>query len=110
MQLLFKIVFSVFVILTATALARKFPSLAGLIAVMPLAGALVLVWVYWENRGNAQVMQAFAKGALWGILPSILFYLVAFLCFRKQASLFVVLVASFGVWGMGALVHQWLVK
>ena len=107
MQILLKVTLSIVIILVATAIAKKFPSAAGLIAVMPLTGALVLVWVYLENKGNTEVMQAFAKGALWGILPSILFFLVALLCFKKQVSLPGVLASSFGIWLLAAIVHQW---
>ena len=110
MQILLKIVLSVFIILLATAIAKKFPSAAGLIAVMPLTGALVLVWVYLENKGNAETMQSFAKGALWGILPSILFFLVAFLCFKKDMSLPLVLAACFGIWLLAAIAHQWVLR
>jgi len=53
---------------------HKLPSLAGLIAVMPLTGFLVLIWVYLDNPGNFSVMTDYAKGALWGIVPSILFF------------------------------------
>jgi uncharacterized membrane protein (GlpM family) len=107
-QILLKVVLSIVVILVATAVAKKFPSIAGLIAVMPLTGALVLVWVYLENKGNSEVMQAFAKGALWGIFPSILFFFVALLCFNKQVSLPGVLGASFGIWLLAAIIHQWM--
>ena len=110
MQILIKIALSIAVILLATAIAKRYPSAAGLIAVMPLTGALVLVWVYLENKGNAEVMQAFAKGALLGILPSILFFLVALLCFRKQLSLPGVLASSFGMWLLAAILHQWLFR
>jgi uncharacterized membrane protein (GlpM family) len=55
-------------------------------------------------------MQTFSKGALWGIIPSIIFYLVAFLCFKRQLSLPVTLFASFGAWSLAALVHQLIVK
>lgn len=110
MQVLLKITLSIIIILVATAIAKKFPSAAGLIAVMPLTGALVLVWIYLENKGNAEVMQAFAKGALWGILPSILFFLVALLCFKKQVSLPGVLASSFGIWLLAAIVHQWVLR
>jgi hypothetical protein len=48
---------------------------------MPITGALVLVWVYLENKGDPQIMQDLTRGALWGILPSFLFFLVAFACF-----------------------------
>ena len=70
MQIILKVVLSIVIILVATAIAKKFPSTASLIGVMPLTGSLFLVWVYLENKGNAELMQAFAKGALWGILPA----------------------------------------
>jgi uncharacterized membrane protein (GlpM family) len=110
MQILIKAVLSVGIILAATAIGKKLPSTAGLIGVMPLAGALVLIWMYLENEGNPELMQSFTKGALWGILPSILFYLVAFFCFKRNLSLPIVLVASFGVWLCAAFVHQWILK
>ena len=110
MQILIKAALSVIIILAATTIGRKLPSTAGLIGVMPLAGALVLIWIYLDSGGNSQIMQSFTKGALWGILPSILFYLVAFFCFRRNLSLPVVLVASFDVWLCAAVVHQWILK
>ena len=110
MQTLIKVVLSVAIILAATTIGKKMPSTAGLVGVMPLTGALVLVWMYLENKGDPEVMQAFTKGALWGILPSILFFLVAFLCFKKEFSLPLVIAASFGVWLVAAFVHQWALK
>ncbi|HVN96797.1 MAG TPA: DUF3147 family protein [Syntrophorhabdaceae bacterium] len=91
-------------------MGKRLPAAAGLIATMPLAGALVLVWIYLENRGDPRIMQAFSRGALWGILPSILFYLVAFVCFKKELPLPIVLVASFGVWAIAACIHQLMIK
>jgi uncharacterized membrane protein (GlpM family) len=110
MQLLIKVVFSVGIILAATAVAKRFPSLAGLVGVMPLTGALVLVWVYLENSGNRDIMEGFAKGALWGLLPSGLFFLAAFFCLRKGFSLPLLLGTSFLVWVIAATVHQWVLK
>jgi len=110
MQLLFKVFISLGVILAATAIAGRWPSAAGLIGVMPLTGALVLVWVHIENRGDPAIMRDFTRGALWGILPSIMFFLVALLCFRKQLPLPLVLAASFGVWLAAAFVHQWILR
>ncbi len=110
MQIFIKALLSVAIILVATAIGRRLPSTAGLIGVMPLAGALVLVWMYLENEGNTQIMQSFTKGALWGILPSILFYVVAFFCFKKECSLPVTLATSFGAWFCAAVVHQWLLR
>ncbi len=110
MQLSIKIAVSLAVILLATFAARRFPSAAGLIGVMPLTGALVLTWVYLENGGDPGIMTGLAKGALWGMLPSILFFLVAFFCLKKSLSLAVVLLAGFAAWLLAAAVHQWLLK
>ena len=110
MLIALKVVISVAIILAATGIAKRFPSLAGLIGVMPLTGALVLVWVYLENKVNSDIMQAFAKGALWGIIPSVLFFLVALVCFKKDVPLAGVLIASFGIWLAAAAMHQWLTR
>lgn len=110
MQILIKVIISLAVILIATAIGKKLPSAAGLLGVMPLTGAIVLVWMYLENKGDPQIMQDFARGAIWGILPSILFFLVAFFCFKKHFSLPAVLVFGFGVWLAGAFIHQWILR
>ncbi len=110
MQLALKIVLSVLVILAATEVGKRVPSMGGLIAVMPLTGALALVWTYLDKQGDAAFMQTFTKGAVWGILPSVLFFVVALLCFRRQLGLSAVLAASFGAWLAAALVHQWLLR
>ncbi len=110
MHIMIKTVVSVAVILTATAVGRKLPVTAGLIGVMPLTGALVLVWMYLDNKGHPVIMREFTKGAVWGILPTILFFLTAFACFRKNLPLPLVLGAGFGVWLAGAFVHQWLLR
>lgn len=110
MQILIKAILSVAIILAATAIGKKIPSAAGLIGVMPLTGALVLVWMYVENKGNPEIMLNFAKGALWGIVPSVLFFLAALFCLKKQMPLAVVLASSFGIWIAAAAVHQWVLK
>jgi F0F1-type ATP synthase assembly protein I len=110
MQFLVKALISLAVILAAVAIGRKIPSASGLIGVMPLTGALTLAWVFQENNGDQKVMEGFARGALWGILPSILFFLAALFCLKKGMPLPAVLGWGFGAWLAGALVHHWLVK
>ncbi len=86
------------------------PTLAGLIAVMPLTGLIVLIWLYLDNPANFALMTDYTRGALWGIVPSIMFFLVAFVCFQKHLPLWIVLCASFAVWIVGAFFHQWLLR
>ncbi len=108
MRFVIKLLISVCVIAFCAGIGRRLPTLAGLIAVMPLTGLIVLVWLYLDNPGNFNLMTEYTKGALWGIVPSILFFLVAFICFRRHLPLWIVLCASFAVWIIGAFVHQWL--
>ncbi len=108
MRFVVKLLISLGIIIFCTQVGRKLPTLAGLIAVMPLTGLVVLVWLYVDNPGSFNLMTDYTKGALWGILPSILFFLVALVCFRRQLPLWIVLCASFSVWVIAAAVHQWL--
>ena len=103
-----KLLISVIIIVFCTQIGRKLPTLAGLIAVMPLTGLIVLVWLHTDNPDNFNIVIDYTKGALWGILPSVLFFLTAFICFRKHLSLWIVLSASFAVWLIAAFFHQWL--
>ncbi|MEI7590142.1 MAG: DUF3147 family protein [Deltaproteobacteria bacterium] len=106
MTTLIKIFISLIVLMVATHLAKKAPSLSGLIAVMPLTGALVLVWVYLENQGSSEIMTQYTKGALWGVLPTMVFFVTTFFCFKKNLSLPVTLSISFALWGIVAFIHQ----
>jgi uncharacterized membrane protein (GlpM family) len=63
-----------------------------------------------ENQGNPGIMAGFTKGALWGLVPSILFFLVAFFCLKKGFPLTIVLAASFAAWFLAAVVHQWALR
>ena len=108
MRFLIKLLISVCIIVFCTQIGRKLPSLAGLIAVMPLTGFIVLVWLYLDRPGDCILMTDYTKGALWGILPSILFFLAVFICFRKQLSLWIVVSISFAIWLIAAFIHQWL--
>lgn len=101
---------SVCFIVFCAQLARKVPTLGGLVAVMPLTGLAVLIGLYLKDPADFRSLTDYTKGALWGILPSILFFLVALLCFHKRLSLWIVLCASFAVWLIAAFIHQLLLN
>jgi len=110
MKFVIKLLISMCVISICAAIVLKVPTLAGLIAVMPLTGLIVLVWLYLDNPGDFVLMTNYTKGVLWGIVPTLMFFLVAFLCFHRQLPLWLVLCASFAVWLVGAFFHQWLLR
>lgn len=105
-----KLLLSLLVILLATQVARKAPSLAGLIAVMPLTSLLVLLWLYWDRPDDFPLMIGYCEGALLGIVPTIFFFSTVLLCFRRHLPLWAVLTVSFAVWLAGAFVHQWFLR
>jgi len=108
MRFALKLLISVGVIIFCTQIGRKWPSLAGLIAVMPLTGLIVLIWLYTDNPGEPALLAEYTEAALWGIVPSILFFAVAFLCFKEKLSIWIVLSASCAVWLTAAVIHQLL--
>lgn len=110
MRFIIKLLLSLFIITLCTGIGKKVPSLAGLIAVMPLTGLIVLVWLYLDNSGNYSLMADYTKGALFGIIPTLLFFITCFICFKKQLPLTTALCAGFTVWLIAAFIHQWLVK
>ena len=110
MRFLIKLFISVCIIVFCTQIGRRLPTLAGLIAVMPLTGLIVLIWLYLDKPGDFTLLTDYIKGALWGIVPSILFFVVAFACFHRHLPIWVVLCASFAVWLLAAFVHQWLLN
>ncbi len=105
-----KLLLSLLVILLATQIGRKVPTLAGLIAVMPLTSLIVLLWLYSDHPGDFSLVVGYCEGALLGTVPAILFFVTALLCFRRHLPLWAVLSASFAVWLAGAFVHQWLLR
>jgi uncharacterized membrane protein (GlpM family) len=110
MDFFIKLLFSIVVIIVCTQIGRRLPSLSGLIATMPIVSVIILVWLYSDNPGDFKLMEDFTKAALWGILPSILFFIVAHYCFRNHYGIGIALGASFSTWLIGAFVHQWFLK
>lgn len=104
-----KLALSITVIIVCTQIGKRFPTLGGLIATMPLTGLIVLVWLYSDNPTNFSLLEDYTKGALWGMGPTILFFVSAYLCFHMHFSLTMVLSISFSFWFVGACIHQFLI-
>jgi len=95
------------VIVACVQLGKRAPSLAGLIATMPLTTLIVMFWLNSENPGNRELMVSYTKGVVWGIVPSAAFFIAALCCFTWRMPFSAALAVSFVVWLVGALVHQW---
>ncbi len=110
MQFVIKLAIAVLVIVLCTQIARIRPTLAGLIVVMPLTGLIVLLWVYSDCQADPVRMSRYTLGAVWGILPTLIFFGSAYVCFRRGMTLGWVLGISSIVWILAALVHQYFLR
>jgi uncharacterized membrane protein (GlpM family) len=110
MQTVIRMAAVVAIVLIATALGRKAPSLSGLIATMPLVGLIVLVWLYADNPGDRNVATGYARGALWGVLPTMLFFLAVYLSLKRALPFPAALAIGSLVWLAGAIAHQLLLR
>jgi F0F1-type ATP synthase assembly protein I len=107
---LVKLVVSNLIIVSCVLIGRRFPSLGGLIATMPLTSLIVMIWIEADNPGNSRMLSDYSRGVLWGVLPTIAFFVTAYLCLRKGIAFPVVLVVAGAVWLAGALLHQYLLN
>ena len=108
MRFIIKLLIVIAIILLCSGIGRRRPELAGLIAVMPLTGLLAMLWLYSDHAGDLVIMRRYTLGAVWGIIPSILFFAAAYLGFRRGWHLSAVLGIGFGAWLTTALLHQYL--
>lgn len=107
---LLKLFLSNLIIIACVLVGKRFPSLGGLIATMPLTSLIVLLWLTGDNPGDRKLVIGYTEGVLWGIGPTIVFFLALFFCLRKGMELPAALAAGGGFWLGGALLHQWVLR
>ncbi|GAM09201.1 hypothetical protein OR1_01475 [Geobacter sp. OR-1] len=110
MPFVLKLLLTNMVILGCVQLGKKFPSLAGLIATMPLTTLAVLLWLHSENPTDNNLLTDYTCGVFWGIIPTALFFGSALLLLKRGMPLHLTLSLSFGAWLSAAALHQWLLK
>lgn len=110
MQFLIKLAVALGIITLCSQIGGRFPRLAGLIATMPLTGLLVLIWLYSENPREVDTLAQYVRGALWGIGPSILFFLAVWLCLRYGIGMVLALIIGALCWLGGAVAHRLLLR
>jgi len=110
MHFALKLLLSNLVILTCVWLGRRHPSLAGLIATMPLTSLIVLLWLYHDKPAEKGQLTGYVGGVFFGVIPTLIFFGAVWLCLRKGIPLNVSLVTGFVVWTASAFLHQLLLK
>ncbi len=102
-----KVAVSALIIAGVSELAKRMPSLGGLVAAMPLTTLLVLIWLYAET-GDYQLAHDFTRSVLFAIFPTIFFFITALYLFKRGTSFITILIVSFLIFLGAAAVHQWL--
>ncbi len=110
MDFIVKLIAALCVIVFCVQIAKLHPTLAGLIATMPLTGLIVLIWIYTDNPGKPDLIIGYVRGVIWGIAPTVLFFLTVMILLKKQFAFPLALCAGFAVWLAGAFIHQWLLR
>lgn len=110
MPFILKLFLSNCIILLCVWLGRRYPSLAGLIATMPLTSLIVLLWLQNDASGDSASLSNYVAGVFFGVIPTLLFFGAAWFCLKRGVPLPATLAVSFAVWIAAAGVHQLLLK
>lgn len=110
MHFALKLLISNLIIILCVWLGKRFPSLGGLIATMPITSLIVLLWLYHDNEGESSTVTGYVEGVFFGVIPTMLFFGAAWFCLKRGFHLPATLAVSFAVWISAAAVHQLLLK
>ena len=100
-----KIIISALIIATVTEIAKRYTSVGGLIAAMPITTLLSIIWLYYEKT-DLTLLSNFTSAVFWGIWPTLLFFISAMYLFKKGWNFYLVLLISFIFLGIGVYIHQ----
>ena len=110
MPFIVKLVISNLIIVSCVLIGKRLPSLAGLIAAMPLTTLIVMTWLYFDDPASGKNLIKFIEGVLFGIVPTILFFVAVWLCLRRGLPFYASILTSLLVWGTAAVFHQVILK
>lgn len=100
-----KLVVSALAIAAISELAKRAPAFSGLLAAMPLVTLLSLVWLFMETK-DYQLVHRFTVGVLWGLAPTLVFFMAAIPMLKRGVSFPLTLGVSCLLWAAAAYVHQ----
>lgn len=105
-----KLFATVLIIIFCAYIGKRVPTLAGLLAAAPITTLIVLLWLWSDKPNDFKLMADYAKGVFWGIIPTMIFFAAAFVCFKKHLAIVPTLSISFAVWLVSAAIHQLILK
>ena len=80
-----KVAVSALLIVLISEVSKKFPTLGGLIASLPLLSVLGMIWLYFDTR-DKELLATNAMATFWFVLPSLPMFLLMPWLLRKGLS------------------------
>ena len=80
-------------VMLVSEIARRSPSIGGLIASLPLVSVLAIIWL-WRDTGDVERIASHAQSTFWFVLPSLPMFLAFPAMLRQGAGFWVSLIAS----------------
>lgn len=104
-----KIIVSALVITAVTEIAKRYVSIGGLIAAMPITTLLALFWLYYEKKDTV-LLAEFSKAVLAGIPITLLFFIPTIYLFKKGYNFYFVIAVSMIFLGIGVIIQQRIMR
>ncbi|MHB1204477.1 MAG: DUF3147 family protein [Rhodospirillaceae bacterium] len=86
--LIIKALLSGIIVLAVSEVARRSPSIGGLIASLPLVSILAIIWL-WRDTSDIEQIAKHAEGTFWFVLPSLPMFLVLPVLLRHGVSFWI---------------------
>lgn len=88
-----------------SSLAKAYPKGAALLTALPMMTFLSLIWIYWENK-DLNLLATYTKDVFLWVIPSLLFFIVAFYLFRARVNFFLSMAFATAALGVGVWLFQ----
>lgn len=95
--LVIKAALSGVIVMAVSEIARRSPSLGGLIASLPLISILGILWLWRDTSGDMQRIAAHAEATFWFVLPSLPMFLLFPYMLRHGVNFWMALMAGCAV-------------
>jgi hypothetical protein len=86
--LIIKALLSGIIVLAVSEVARRSPSIGGLIASLPLVSILAIIWL-WRDTSDVERIARHAQGTFWFVLPSLPMFLALPVLLRHGVSFWI---------------------
>lgn len=91
--LMIKAVVSGVLVVIVSEVARRYPSIGGLITSLPLIAVLSIIWL-WRDTSDVERIAAYAQATFWFVLPSVPMFLALPAMLRHGVGFWAALVLS----------------